>query len=69
VLAGIADENADWWVIRIYSSTTVHVVVDMTGVSVTGTSGRSRTSVGSADQRKAAKVNRMERHFEPNQKR
>ena len=69
VSAAIAAEDPGWWVIRIYSSTTAHIVVDMTGVLVAGVSGDAPASVGSAGQRKAAKANRMKRHFEPNQTR
>lgn len=69
VPAAIAQEDAEWQVIRIYSSTTAHIVVDLTGVLIAGTSGESQSRVGSAGQRKAAKANRMQRYFEPNQKR
>ena len=69
VPADIADEDGDWWVIRVYSSTTVHIVVDLTRVTLFGISGNTRTTTGSAGQRKAARANRMTRFFEPNQKR
>ena len=47
----------------------LHVVVDLTGVSLFGISGNTRTTTGSASQRKAARANRMTPFFEPNQKR
>jgi hypothetical protein len=69
VPADIATEDEDWWVIRIYSSTAVHIVVDLTGVSVFGTSGSRQDNVGSASQRQAVQANRMKRFFEPDQTR
>ena len=69
VPADIAKEDPEWWVIRIYSSTTAHIVVDLTGALITGISGDGQSKAGSAGQRKAAKANRMKRYFEPNQTR
>jgi len=68
VPADIANEDEDWWVIRVYSSTTVHIVVDLTGVSLFGISG-TRNTRGSVSQQKAVKGNRMARFFEPDNKR
>jgi hypothetical protein len=61
ILTGVADEDPDWYVVRIFSTATTHVAVDLTGVSLLGDSGARSASQGTASQRKAAKSNRMSR--------
>ncbi|HEX8489272.1 MAG TPA: hypothetical protein VF642_12060 [Propionibacteriaceae bacterium] len=59
----VASEEPDWIVLRIYSSSVTHVVLDMTGVTLRGISGAQGSNLGSASQRKAAKADRMDRVF------
>lgn len=63
IRTGVAEEEPDWIVIRIYSNAVTHVVVDLTGVTLLGLSGVSGAKVGSASQRRAAKTDRMKRVF------
>ncbi len=58
---GVADEDKEWVVVRVYTTTLTHVVLDLTGASLLGISGATSTAVGTASQRKAAKSNRMAR--------
>jgi hypothetical protein len=60
---GVASEEPDWIVLRIYSSALTHVILDMTGVTLRGISGTSTINRGSASQRKAAQADRMDRVF------
>ena len=39
ILTAIADEDKDWYVIRIFSTAVTHLVVDLTGVTLRGISG------------------------------
>ncbi len=55
--------SADWFVIRIYTTTVTHLVIDLTGVTLRGIAGATSSKVGRAKQRKAAKANRMKRVF------
>ncbi len=55
--------SADWFVIRIYTTTVTHLVIDLTGVTLRGIAGATSSKVGQAKQRKAAKANRMKRIF------
>ena len=61
VATGVADEDDDWIVVRIFTTTVTHVVLDLTGVTVFGISGARSTALGTASQQKAAKSNRMGR--------
>jgi hypothetical protein len=65
IAAGVATEDPDFYVIRIYATAAVHVVVDLTGASVTGYFGVTNPSptVGTQAQRRAGKQNRMKRVF------
>ena len=63
ISTGIAEEEPDWIVIRVYSNAVTHVIVDLTGVTLLGISGQSGAKVGSASQRRAAQTDRMKRVF------
>jgi hypothetical protein len=63
ILTGLAEENKDWYVVRIYSTAVIHLVVDLTGVTLRGVSGANSNKLGQARQRNAAKANRMKRVF------
>jgi hypothetical protein len=62
ILTGVADEDDDFYVVRIYSTALTHVLLDLTGVSLLGiTQQQGAAKVGTARQRKAVKSNRMAR--------
>jgi hypothetical protein len=63
ILTGIAVEDKDWYVIRIFTTAVTHLVVDLTGVTLRGVSGANPSQRGLARQRNAAKANRMKRVF------
>jgi hypothetical protein len=65
ISAGIAPEDPDYYVIRVYTTAAVHVVVDLTGASVTGYFGVNNpdTSIGTQAQRRAGQKNRVKRVF------
>ncbi|MET0694867.1 MAG: hypothetical protein ABWX96_07715 [Propionibacteriaceae bacterium] len=61
ILVDVAEEDEDWVVVRIFSTATTHVILDLTGVSLYGVSGERAAAAGTASQRKALKSNRMAR--------
>lgn len=63
IAVGIAEEAPDWMVVRVFSTATCHVVVDLTGVTVLGVAGSQTQAAkrGNARQRNAVKSNRMKR--------
>ena len=69
IMCGIPKENPDWpdadeWIaIRIHTTAAIHLVVDLTGVTLRGISGSRSSKVGQSQQRKAAKGDRMKRVF------
>ncbi|MCW2811948.1 MAG: hypothetical protein JWP61_2406 [Friedmanniella sp.] len=64
IAVGVAQEDPDWIVVRIFTTSLTHVVVDLTGVTVRGMAGSNTTSKrGTAAQRIAVKANRMKRVF------
>ena len=70
IMVGVAKEqnpdwpdSGDWFVVRIYTTATTHLVLDLTGVTLRGIAGAASSKVGQSHQRKAAKANRMKRVF------
>jgi hypothetical protein len=61
VATGVADEDDDWIVVRIFTTTVTHVVLDLTGVTVFGVSGARSAGLGTTSQQKAVKSSRMAR--------
>ena len=61
ILTGVAEEDEDWYVVRIYSNALTHVLLDLTGVSLLGITSTGSANAGTASQRKAVKSDRMAR--------
>lgn len=61
ILSGVADEDEDWTVVRIYTSALTHILLDLTGVSLLGITSTGSAAAGTASQRKAVKANRVAR--------
>jgi hypothetical protein len=63
VLTGIADEDPDWYVVRIFSAVATHVVMDLTGVTLRGVAGGGTTSPTLSAQQSQNRTSRMKRMF------
>jgi hypothetical protein len=61
ILTGVAEEDEDFYVVRIFSTALTHVLLDLTGVSLLGITTLNTANAGTASQRKAVKSNRMAR--------